>query len=121
MGRQWNVLGAYALHVFLLAAGALLLVPRIGLLGYGLADLLACFAYPVLQLGTARSVGNLSRVLWTWVGAFGVLLAVPFMKGVWSVLPVLAFFPLAALARWIDQRDSRSQPLGVLQQALLRG
>lgn len=121
VGRQWIVLAAYALHVLLLAVSAFLLVPRLGLLGYGFADLVACFAYPVLQFGAAPSVGNLSRVLWIWAGAFGVLLAVPIVKGAWGILPVLAFFPLVALARRTEQRDSRSQPFGVLREVSLRG
>src|SRR5439155_26741945 len=45
MDRQAAVMRSYAAHVGLLSAGTVLLLPRLGMTGYGWAELLACTAY----------------------------------------------------------------------------
>ncbi|MEX0892411.1 MAG: oligosaccharide flippase family protein [Gemmatimonadota bacterium] len=47
----------HAVQTGLLAGGALVLVPRLGLIGYGLAELLAVASYAVLHGFTARVIG----------------------------------------------------------------
>ncbi|HET7206650.1 MAG TPA: oligosaccharide flippase family protein [Terriglobales bacterium] len=54
LGFQWTVLWAYGVHVILLAMAAWLLVPHIGIIGYGLAEVLACSGYLVIPIGLDR-------------------------------------------------------------------
>lgn len=120
IGRQWIVLGAYLVHVLLLAVAALVFIPRFGLMGYGIADLFACCAYPVLHIGAHRSLGNLSRVLWLWVFSFGLLLATPFTNGMWFLLTGGASLAMVAVVYLVERRGSGSQ-LKVLCEVVLRG
>ena len=83
-GQQWLVLRAYGLHVMLLAAGTFLLLPGLGIAGYGWAEIAACGGYALLHAGGRRfapvSYGHLG-----WL-AF-VFLLPPFMllsPGVWA-------------------------------------
>lgn len=78
VGRQWLVMRSYTAHVVLLGAGTFLLLPRLGIAGYGWAELLACGAYPVLQRGL-RNTPISYRRLAPWVAAFGALLFVPML------------------------------------------
>ncbi len=52
--RQTVVAAAYLLHVTVLAATAFFLVPRMGIVGYGWAELAACGAYFIIHTGLAR-------------------------------------------------------------------
>jgi O-antigen/teichoic acid export membrane protein len=53
-GKQWVVMRAFALHVVLLSAGTFFLLPKLGIAGYGWAELLACGGYGVLHAGLSR-------------------------------------------------------------------
>lgn len=78
VGKQWLVMRSYAAHVVLLGAGTMFLLPRLGIAGYGWAELLACGAYPVLQSGL-RSTPISYRRLAPWLATFAALLFVPML------------------------------------------
>jgi O-antigen/teichoic acid export membrane protein len=73
VGKQWLVMRSYAAHVVLLGAGTFLLLPRLGIAGYGWAEVLACGAYPVLQSGL-RNPPISYRRLAPWLATFAALL-----------------------------------------------
>jgi PST family polysaccharide transporter len=56
VGKQWIVMHAYTAHVALLAATTLVLLPRLGIVGYGWAELLACGSYFAIHAGLRRCV-----------------------------------------------------------------
>ncbi len=56
VGKQWLVMRAYAAYVVLLALTTLILLPRLGLIGYGWAELVACSAYCLIHSGLAATV-----------------------------------------------------------------
>lgn len=70
VGKQWLVMQSYLAHVVLLAATTLILLPRLGLIGYGWAELIACGAYCIIHLGLATTVPISYRKLRPWVGGF---------------------------------------------------
>ena len=74
MGRQWRVFQVYVVHVALLAIATLALVPRVGIIGYGWAELLACFAYLLLQRSPAEQTRISYRKLVPLLGTFTGLL-----------------------------------------------
>lgn len=78
VGKQWLVMRSYAAHVVLLGAGTLFLLPRLGIAGYGWAELLACGAYPVLQRGLKATPISYRRLA-PWLAVFGALLFVPML------------------------------------------
>lgn len=81
IGKQWVVLRSYAVHVALLATGALCLLPRLGIAGYGWAELLACGAYCLIHSGLAQTVRMSYRKLTPWVAAFSAgLFLVPSVR-----------------------------------------
>ena len=53
VGKHWLVLQAYLAHVFLLAITTVVLLPRLGLIAYGWAELIACGAYCLIHFGLA--------------------------------------------------------------------
>ena len=57
MGQQWTVMRSYTLHVALLGAGTLLLLPRLGISAYGWAELLACGGYFILHSALKKAIG----------------------------------------------------------------
>jgi PST family polysaccharide transporter len=102
VGEQWVVLKAYAAHVVLLALGTLFLIPRLGLAGYGWADLAACAGYVFLQTGVARAIRISHRRLLRWGVAFTAPLFAPMMHARWAWLLCL---PLAgSVIAWAGSR-----------------
>jgi PST family polysaccharide transporter len=122
VGRQWLVLRAFAIHVALLGAGAMFLVPRAGLIGYGIADVVACAAYPWLQIATSKAIGPMPRSHWMWIGAFAAPLLVPYIKGFWRSVPCAVALLIAACAVWAERkahRDKNVVPVAKLKQVLI--
>ncbi len=70
VGKQWLVMQSYAVHVALLAATTFVLLPRLGLIGYGWAELVACGAYCLIHSGVASTVPISYRKLRLWVAGF---------------------------------------------------
>ncbi len=77
LGQQWTVMRSYVAHVGLLVAGTLFLLPRVGIAGYGWAELLACGAYFLIHTSLERTVVISYRKLPAWVVIFLALLFVP--------------------------------------------
>jgi hypothetical protein len=106
----------------LLSAAALFLVPRAGLVGYGIADVVACGAYPWLQAATRKSVGPMPRTLWVWIGALAAPLLVPYAKGFWRLVPCAIALLIAACAVITERKNNRVQnalPAPKLKQVLI--
>jgi len=76
IGKQWTVMRSYTLHVALLGAGTLLLLPRLGISGYGWAELLACGGYFILHSALKEAVGFSYRSLLPCASVFLLLLFV---------------------------------------------
>jgi O-antigen/teichoic acid export membrane protein len=72
VGKQWLVMQSYLAHVVLLAAITFILLPRLGLIGYGWAELVACGSYCVIHSSLARTVPISYRKLRPWVAGFVV-------------------------------------------------
>lgn len=69
-GRQWVVTRSYLWHVAILVFGTAILTPRIGIAGYGWAELAACVPYVILHRGLQPNLRiSLSPVL-PWLAAF---------------------------------------------------
>ena len=76
LGRQWTVMWSYLTHVALLGVGTHLLLPRLGLAGYGWAELLACVAYFLIHSGLGRMVTISYRRTLPWLVSFLTVLFV---------------------------------------------
>lgn len=76
LGRQWPVARAYGAHVLLLAAASWWLLPRLGIVGYGWAELAACAGYVGIQRGLGKVTEISYRKLLPWVAVFLVPMAV---------------------------------------------
>jgi PST family polysaccharide transporter len=76
LGRQWTVMWSYLTHVALLGVGTRLLLPRLGIAGYGWAELLACIAYFLIHVGLARVVVISYRRTLPWLAVFLTVLFV---------------------------------------------
>jgi PST family polysaccharide transporter len=72
--RQSLVMAAYLLHVGVLAASAWFLIPPMGLIGYGWAELAACAAYLIIHVGLAREFAVSYRSLAPLTAGFLLLL-----------------------------------------------
>jgi len=70
VGKQWLVMRSYVAHVVLLATTTLILLPRLGLIGYGWAELVACSAYCLIHSGLATTVPISYQRLRPWVAGF---------------------------------------------------
>ena len=70
LGKQWTVMRAYGLHVALLVVGTLVLLPRLGIAGYGWAELLACAAYWAIHAGLRQVIALPYRRVLPWVVVF---------------------------------------------------
>jgi PST family polysaccharide transporter len=100
IGRQWLVMRSYLAHVALLGAGTLLLLPRFGIAGYGWAELLACFAYLMIQAGLARTAVIAYRKLLPWLAIFLALVFVPMVNRGWAAALWVSLLGSAAVWGW---------------------
>ncbi len=93
--KNYDVMMFHFAHIILFAGAALLLVPRMGLIGYGLAEVIALASYFVLHFYFVRELGKPSyRLTGIWGGAFALALFVPEF-GWWAVsgLVAIAIWP----------------------------
>lgn len=89
LGRNWAVLQFHLIHIVVFAGSALWLVPRLGLIGYGWAEIIALATYFFLHLQFTRLVGGPSYgIAGIWAVSFGLAL---FWKplGWWAMVPLL--------------------------------
>jgi len=97
LGEQWTVLRAYCAHMVLFASGAYFLVSRVGLRGYGWADLVACASYWLLH----RTLGKHTHISYRRVGAgciaFGLPLFTHIVTSWWNWILWLPFLLLLVL------------------------
>jgi PST family polysaccharide transporter len=100
LGRQWAVMRSYIAHVVLLGGGTWLLLPRLGVVGYGWAELLACIPYFLIHKGLAEIAAISYGQIRSWLIAFLSLLLVPLMPRGWFTLTYLAILGSAALLRF---------------------
>jgi PST family polysaccharide transporter len=73
------------IHVVLFAGGALLLVPWLGLQGYGLAEVVALGSYLVIHFYVARLFAFSYQRSWPWLMAFVPPLFVPLVGLPWGL------------------------------------
>jgi PST family polysaccharide transporter len=86
LGRNLRVVAFSATYVALLFGSAFLLVPRFGLLGYGLAEVVALASYAVIHYNFSRVVGSPAyRLTAIWGVAAGLALFVQ-QLGPWVLL-----------------------------------
>ncbi len=76
IGKSRVVTKAYTAHVLILALTTIFFVPKIGIAGYGWAELAACASYLVIHAGLARDLTISYRRLIPWMGAFASCLLV---------------------------------------------
>jgi len=88
-GRSFRVTLAHAVHVTLFAGVALLLVPRMGLRGYGLAEIAAIGSCAVLHDSVARLFPVSYRRALPWFVAFTPPLFCSLAGWPWALLLVL--------------------------------
>jgi uncharacterized heparinase superfamily protein len=100
IGRQWLVMRSYLAHAVLLGAGTLLFLPRLGITGYGWAELLACVAYLLIQAGLARTAPISYRKLAPWLAIFLALVFAPAVSRGWSAMLWLPLMGAAAAWEW---------------------
>jgi PST family polysaccharide transporter len=100
VGKQWVVTWAFGLHVALLSASALALVPRCGISGYGWAELVACGGYAVIHRSLAGAVGVTYGNLKFWVPGLAAAMFLPMARGPVAALLGLLLLVMAGLELW---------------------
>ena len=75
--RQWVVMRCYTAHVVLLGAGTWFLLPHWGIIGYGLAELLACCAYYAIHRGVSGILHLSCRKIVLPAAVFTAILFLP--------------------------------------------
>lgn len=87
--RNMDVAAFHLVHVSIFAGVALALVPRLGVRGYGWAEVAALASYGVLHVLTSRRIGRPdSLVAFVWALAFGAALFYP-LVGSYALLGVV--------------------------------
>jgi PST family polysaccharide transporter len=120
MERPWIVLRSYLGHVALLGAGTLLLLPRLGIVGYGWAELLACGPYLVIHFGVASTAAISYRKLALWLSSFLAVIFLPMLTPNWNpwlLVPVLAATGARVLRQVSASTKSRVACKTTLRQA----
>jgi PST family polysaccharide transporter len=94
LGRNWAVMHFHLLHIAVFAGTALLLVPPMGMLGYGWAEVVALLTYGFLHWQLTRHLGKPHYgIAGIWAVAFGLALF-------WKPLGLGAFLPLLLVLVW---------------------
>ena len=101
--RNLEVAAVHLVHVLLFAVTAAVLVPRVGLIGYGYGEIAATAAYILLHVLFSRAVQRPDyRVAGVWWVAFGAACFVQ-PVGWWTALPLLILF--ASPSFWRQVRE----------------
>ena len=58
LGKNMQVTAFHLVHILLFAGSAAVLVPRLGLPGYGWAEMVALSSYAVIHILLARQIGS---------------------------------------------------------------
>jgi O-antigen/teichoic acid export membrane protein len=58
LAKNWEVTWFHVVHVILFAGSTIVLVPRMGFVGYGWSEVIALLSYPVIHYFLARAVGS---------------------------------------------------------------
>ncbi|MBI5162290.1 MAG: oligosaccharide flippase family protein [Magnetospirillum sp.] len=107
VGANAPVARFHALHVAILAAAALVLVPRFGLTGYGLAEAAALISYPALYRSATLRLGGLGLGAGVaWAAGFALALFAGSLGPLaWAGPAVVAVLPETrrTLATWWEQ------------------
>lgn len=75
LGRNWAVAQFHVVHVLLFFSSALILVREYGVIGYGLAELVALASYLVVEINVRRIVGTVAAAAaLAWATSFAVAL-----------------------------------------------
>lgn len=85
VGQPWSVMRSFVAHACLLAGATAWLLPRIGIVGYGWAELIACAAYFAIHRSMATKAPVSYRKLLPLTAAFIALLFVPAAKVAWAM------------------------------------
>jgi PST family polysaccharide transporter len=117
LGEQWTVFRTYMIQVALLSLGTWVLLPRCGILGYGLAEALACGAYFFLHAKLAQKICLSYRRLASWSAAslLPLFSAVESHRQViwWLWLP-LAVVVAIELRHWWARREQTKRVVAEL-------
>jgi O-antigen/teichoic acid export membrane protein len=98
LGRNWDVAAFYLAHVIVFAATATVLVPRIGLSGYGVAEVAALPTYVLLHRSFGRQLGvSAYGTVTFWSLGFALTLFTPLL-GPWALLGI--FVIMLAPVTW---------------------
>ncbi len=99
LGENFKVTIFHSAHIILFATSAILLVPHLGLRGYGWAEVAALLSYPVIHAFLAKQVTSPSYgVAAVWFAATAGVLVLsgagqPFLYGGFAVLLLPLLFP----------------------------
>lgn len=114
LGEQWTVFRAYVIQVVLLALVTWVLLPRLGILGYGWADAAACGAYFFLHVKLAQKIRLSYRRVAAWVLASVLPLYSTFQSHRWTSFVLwlpLAFLTPTELRNWRSARSKTKRSL----------
>jgi O-antigen/teichoic acid export membrane protein len=89
--RNWSVALFHLSHTLLFSFSAFLLVRHFGILGYGLAEVIALLSYFVIHFRLEKELRPSYSNAWPWVLGFGPPLFAPILPHFW--IPLL-FLPL---------------------------
>ncbi len=89
VGTHWAVMRSFLLHAAVLAVFTILLLPRLGILGYGWAELAACIAYIPIHRAIARTFSISYRKVAVLTVIFTALLFSPSLRRIQHASPVL--------------------------------
>jgi PST family polysaccharide transporter len=95
--HNWAVTVFHVVHIVLFAGAALLLVDRVGLMGYGLAEVVGLGSYLIIHLQVARLFAFSYWRAWPWLLAFVPPLFFPLVGFPWA-LGLWIFAPVAGLS-----------------------
>ncbi len=93
LGRNAAVLSFHLLHVALFAGSALLLVPRVGVMGYGYAECVAILSYALVHYLLARRIGS-PRILLALCWGLASALAMFYSELGFAALSGLVLLPI---------------------------
>ena len=105
-GRQWVVTHAYLWHIVIFVFGTFTLLPKLGIVGYGWAELAACVPYAILHHELRRSLRISLTGIVPWLAAFvAALLSTVFASSLrWMLWLPLVVVVSGQLCGWAAHR-----------------
>lgn len=101
--KNWDVTLFHLGHIFLFASGAVIFVPKFGIMGYGLAEVIAILSYIIIHSRLGKHIVASYKMVIPWMFAFIPILFISLFRFPLAIIMVLPLIGVLIKPGTVDQ------------------